>query len=780
MMHQPISQVSLSSTSSVISAEKSTQQLQAEKAERDERYAALVARKEALEKRLKEKNDELKRFCVQEAELTGSLPLETPLEPGETPPAFRRRVGTAFTIPQCLFDKLKSDEEQTLAALELEYKILSQITCAAMRMASDVSLKRSVRRQRRIEYQQNSKRLTELEMRLNEARKQQALKLRKKPRPASDTVESSADKEPSEGGFGGTSTLTKSVAMNGGRSYSASDRPPSSSSSTSLSHTHQNHMHESHKQQPDKQLHATLSAPHHYLKAGSPDFRSHRQQLQRLGSGGYFTHHHAHYQHQSYSSSPTNYPTLSGAPLDLEKLSRHDTAFIMSPSWSPFAPHDAHYLHRHSHTARPAASQNFLELDENEPLDGSPVRRPSLESRSSRWKGNRFGSLDRKKKMAQSSPCLDSRSVEGLDVMQPESLDVPDRANFIVPTSRAAHKISSTKRAETKQLQQQQHNHLLPPPPPVHHRHRSGSSPHKEYLTPPPQPKIKEPMREPPLPPSEALLPGQTYPEHSYGLTNLIRTQSLGAVSTASSAKSAETRSIKDMYPSTSYTQQLPPKRQPPPVPPEKPPSRRPSGHSVFESKEASLSGSFSSLHLSNGLHSPQGSIHSQSKVEGQDTFEMAVPYESPKHHMVVQAGKWQPYWEETKPFEMSDFYKYSTKFRNKQPKQADVPSKQQPLHLRVDDEAAAITLPKVMPSPTPSMSPQQKGVYQPLQPMTCQPVDPNKAITPELPAKQGKVMSPNLSLNLSNGGESLADAFSTEMLAWYQDKSVPRSATLV
>ncbi|XP_059490708.1 uncharacterized protein LOC132205586 isoform X2 [Neocloeon triangulifer] len=642
MMHQPISQVSLSSTSSVISAEKSTQQLQAEKAERDERYAALVARKEALEKRLKEKNDELKRFCVQEAELTGSLPLETPLEPGETPPAFRRRVGTAFTIPQCLFDKLKSDEEQTLAALELEYKILSQITCAAMRMASDVSLKRSVRRQRRIEYQQNSKRLTELEMRLNEARKQQALKLRKKPRPASDT------------------------------------------------------------------------------------------------------------------------------------------AFIMSPSWSPFAPHDAHYLHRHSHTARPAASQNFLELDENEPLDGSPVRRPSLESRSSRWKGNRFGSLDRKKKMAQSSPCLDSRSVEGLDVMQPESLDVPDRANFIVPTSRAAHKISSTKRAETKQLQQQQHNHLLPPPPPVHHRHRSGSSPHKEYLTPPPQPKIKEPMREPPLPPSEALLPGQTYPEHSYGLTNLIRTQSLGAVSTASSAKSAETRSIKDMYPSTSYTQQLPPKRQPPPVPPEKPPSRRPSGHSVFESKEASLSGSFSSLHLSNGLHSPQGSIHSQSKVEGQDTFEMAVPYESPKHHMVVQAGKWQPYWEETKPFEMSDFYKYSTKFRNKQPKQADVPSKQQPLHLRVDDEAAAITLPKVMPSPTPSMSPQQKGVYQPLQPMTCQPVDPNKAITPELPAKQGKVMSPNLSLNLSNGGESLADAFSTEMLAWYQDKSVPRSATLV
>jgi FERM domain-containing protein 4 len=123
MMHQPISQVSLSSTSSLISsgklllhfrvkvthsnnvssicadAEKSAQ----ERAERNEKYAALAARKEALERQVREKNDDLKRLCVQEAELSGSLPLETPLEPGELPPAFRRRIGTAFTIPDNLF-----------------------------------------------------------------------------------------------------------------------------------------------------------------------------------------------------------------------------------------------------------------------------------------------------------------------------------------------------------------------------------------------------------------------------------------------------------------------------------------------------------------------------------------------------------------------------------------------------------------------------------------------------------------------------------------------------
>ncbi|KAI5699629.1 hypothetical protein M8J75_006020 [Diaphorina citri] len=42
------------------------------------------------------------------------------------------------------------------------------------------------------------------------------------------------------------------------------------------------------------------------------------------------------------------------------------------------------------------------------------------------------------------------------------------------------------------------------------------------------------------------------------------------------------------------------------------------------------------------------------------------VPYESPKNQTVVQVGKFQPYREISKPFEMSDFYKYSTKFRRK------------------------------------------------------------------------------------------------------------------
>lgn len=42
------------------------------------------------------------------------------------------------------------------------------------------------------------------------------------------------------------------------------------------------------------------------------------------------------------------------------------------------------------------------------------------------------------------------------------------------------------------------------------------------------------------------------------------------------------------------------------------------------------------------------------------------IQIESPKNMTVVQPAKFQPYKEESKPFEMSDFYKYSTKFRQK------------------------------------------------------------------------------------------------------------------
>jgi hypothetical protein len=43
------------------------------------------------------------------------------------------------------------------------------------------------------------------------------------------------------------------------------------------------------------------------------------------------------------------------------------------------------------------------------------------------------------------------------------------------------------------------------------------------------------------------------------------------------------------------------------------------------------------------------------------------VQVESPKNVTVIQEGSWQPYKEEIKSYEISDFYKYSQKYRQQQ-----------------------------------------------------------------------------------------------------------------
>lgn len=70
----------------------------------------LRQRREALQEKLTQKNNELKNLCIDEAELTGVLPPEIPLEPGESPPTFRRKVGTSFTHPQKVINKLKTTD----------------------------------------------------------------------------------------------------------------------------------------------------------------------------------------------------------------------------------------------------------------------------------------------------------------------------------------------------------------------------------------------------------------------------------------------------------------------------------------------------------------------------------------------------------------------------------------------------------------------------------------------------------------------------------------------
>ena len=75
------------------SQQPSDEQLEEAKRLKVEMLAALKARREALDAKLKEKNALLKELCIKEGELTGELPPENPLNPGEPVPTIRKRVG---------------------------------------------------------------------------------------------------------------------------------------------------------------------------------------------------------------------------------------------------------------------------------------------------------------------------------------------------------------------------------------------------------------------------------------------------------------------------------------------------------------------------------------------------------------------------------------------------------------------------------------------------------------------------------------------------------------
>ena len=64
------------------------------------------------------------------------MPTEIPLEPGESPPSFRRRVGTAFQLPQNLINNLNNKEE-SISAIELEMQVQAKMAEAALGLANE-------------------------------------------------------------------------------------------------------------------------------------------------------------------------------------------------------------------------------------------------------------------------------------------------------------------------------------------------------------------------------------------------------------------------------------------------------------------------------------------------------------------------------------------------------------------------------------------------------------------------------------------------------------------
>ncbi|XP_068125546.1 innate immunity activator protein [Hyperolius riggenbachi] len=133
---------------------------------------AMRIQQSSLEKKMQSCLEELRRLCLREAELTGVLPKEFPLKPGETPPKIRRRVGALFKLDE---RTIQYSSEDPLGCLERDLALQRQITEAARRLYLEESLSKQVRHQRKAALKAAEQKLIFLENRLSHERSQENL-----------------------------------------------------------------------------------------------------------------------------------------------------------------------------------------------------------------------------------------------------------------------------------------------------------------------------------------------------------------------------------------------------------------------------------------------------------------------------------------------------------------------------------------------------------------------------------------------------------------------------
>ncbi|XP_054432407.1 innate immunity activator protein [Pteronotus mesoamericanus] len=130
---------------------------------------AMRKQQQALEERLGACLQELRALCLREAELTGVLPADYPLKPGEKAPKVRRRIGAAYKL-----DEQALRREDPLSSLERELALQLQIAEAARRLSREEKLSRQARRQRKHAVLREEEKLRALERCLGEQRRHRA------------------------------------------------------------------------------------------------------------------------------------------------------------------------------------------------------------------------------------------------------------------------------------------------------------------------------------------------------------------------------------------------------------------------------------------------------------------------------------------------------------------------------------------------------------------------------------------------------------------------------
>ncbi|XP_039184700.1 FERM domain-containing protein 4B isoform X1 [Crotalus tigris] len=165
-------QLIMASNGSLISS--GSQDSEVSEEQKKEKILELRKKEKFLQEKLLQKVEELKKICLREAEITGKMPKEYPLNTGEKPPQVRRRVGTAFRLDD---NMLPSEEDPKLQNLKSNFLIQQKLVEAAKKLAGEPDLCKNVKKKRKQEYTEAVKKLQEVENSVNEYR----IKCGKKP-----------------------------------------------------------------------------------------------------------------------------------------------------------------------------------------------------------------------------------------------------------------------------------------------------------------------------------------------------------------------------------------------------------------------------------------------------------------------------------------------------------------------------------------------------------------------------------------------------------------------
>ncbi|PAV63570.1 hypothetical protein WR25_20842 isoform D [Diploscapter pachys] len=166
----PAAKVADGSCSSLPSLKSGASQKSDDQRQKDmELYKSLQARRKDLEEKLMAKMAELKSVCLREGEITGTMPPEIhdALMPGEGVPKLKRRIGTAFSIPEEL---ISADKIDKLSVMETEVELHRKIVAAAERLSKDKNMNKSVRKKRQKDLQAATLKLKGLEKGLSQMR----------------------------------------------------------------------------------------------------------------------------------------------------------------------------------------------------------------------------------------------------------------------------------------------------------------------------------------------------------------------------------------------------------------------------------------------------------------------------------------------------------------------------------------------------------------------------------------------------------------------------------